>query len=314
MKSSFDSSGEASGPRPINAACVGVRGSKSRLHQRGVEHLFLFPGIERIALVPFVRKLDESPRCGCRFEQMERVQHDPGLSIPIKRLTGLVAEGKVHEDGAGRLDGDGDIEGGREHDGWNAGLLDGAGEQSHGLVTELSDRDQEGRINAHLPQPSDEVGRHLFLEPCPREDPPHEGKSNRGEFTDEPLDLQLPKPLEGEDCVEVFDVPGVLGVVRDFQVCQMCLFWDLPKCQVVLDRIERFLALVIDPPGADQGDPALPDRLDHWGPGTRQIDRPLVRRLVRVESPDLLDVRDRRHNRCALYYEIPRYTRDDPSG
>jgi hypothetical protein len=38
-----------------------------------------------------------------------------------------VTEGKVHEDGAGRFDRGGDIEGSGEHDGWNAGLLDRTG-------------------------------------------------------------------------------------------------------------------------------------------------------------------------------------------
>jgi hypothetical protein len=37
-----------------SAVCVGARGRKRRSHQRWVEHLFLFPGIQRIGFVPFV--------------------------------------------------------------------------------------------------------------------------------------------------------------------------------------------------------------------------------------------------------------------
>lgn len=124
---------------------------KGGSHYRRVEHLLRFPGVQGIAVVPLVGKLDKGTGSGRRLEDMERVEQDPGLPLRITRLAGLVTEGKVHEDGAGRFDGGGDVKGSGEHDGWNAGLLDRAGEQSHGLVAQLSDRDQEGRINAHLP-------------------------------------------------------------------------------------------------------------------------------------------------------------------
>ncbi len=39
---------------------------KGRLHQRRVEHLLLFPGIQGIALVPRVGKLDEGTGSGRR--------------------------------------------------------------------------------------------------------------------------------------------------------------------------------------------------------------------------------------------------------
>ena len=124
---------------------------KSGSHQRRVEHLLLFPGIQGIALVPLVGKLDEGTGSGRRLQDMERVEKYPGLPLRVERFACLVTEGKVHEDGARRFDRGGDVEGSGEHDGWNAGLLDRAGEQSHGLVAQLSDRDQEGRIDAHLP-------------------------------------------------------------------------------------------------------------------------------------------------------------------
>jgi len=116
-----------------------------------MEHLLRFPGVQGIALVPFIGKLDEGTGRDRRLQDMECVEENPGLPLRIKGLAGLVAEGKVHEDGAGRFDGRGDIEGRGEHESWDAGLLDGAGEQSHGLMAELSDRNQEGRIDAHLP-------------------------------------------------------------------------------------------------------------------------------------------------------------------
>lgn len=115
---------------------------------------------------------------------MERIKRDPRLPLYVKRLSGLVSEGKVDEGGARRFDGRGDIEGGRERDGWNTGLFDGAGEQSHGLVAQLSDRNQEGRIDLECPQPPDEMRRHLLLEPGPREDPPHEGEGRMGQPAD----------------------------------------------------------------------------------------------------------------------------------
>lgn len=101
-------------------------------------------------LVPLVGKLDEGAWSGRRLQDVERVEKDPGLPLRVTRLTGLVTEGKVHEDGAGRFDRGGDVEGSGKHEGWDTGLLDRAGEQSHGLVAQLSDRDQEGRIDAHL--------------------------------------------------------------------------------------------------------------------------------------------------------------------
>ncbi len=120
---------------------------KGGSHQRRVKHLLRFPGVQRIALVPFVGKLDEGAWRGRCFQNMERVEQDAGLPLRITRLAGLMPERKVYEDGAGRLDRGGNIKGRGKHDGWDAGLLDGAGEQSHGLVAQLSDRDQEGRIN-----------------------------------------------------------------------------------------------------------------------------------------------------------------------
>jgi len=119
-------------------------------HQRRVEHLLRFPGVQRIAVVPLVGELNEGTGRGRRLQDLERVEKDSGLSLRVEWLACLVTEGKVYEDSAGRFDGRGDIEGRGEHDGGNAGLLDRAGEQSHGLVAQLSDRDQEDRINAHL--------------------------------------------------------------------------------------------------------------------------------------------------------------------
>ena len=101
-------------------------------------------------VVPLVGKLDEGAGSSRHLQDMERVEKDPGLPLLVARLTCLVTEGKVYENGAGWSDGGGDIEGSGEHDGWNTGLLDRAGEQSHGLVAQLSDRDQDGCINAHL--------------------------------------------------------------------------------------------------------------------------------------------------------------------
>jgi len=139
-------------------------------------HLFLFPGIERIAVVPLVGKLDEGAGRGRRLQDLERVEQDPGLSPLVKWLAGLVAEGEVHKNGTGRFDRSGDIEGSREHDGRNTSLLDGTGEQSHGLVAQLSDRNQEGHIDLECLQTSDKMRRHLLLEPGPREDAAHEGE------------------------------------------------------------------------------------------------------------------------------------------
>ena len=123
---------------------------KGGSHHRRVEHLLLFPGIQGIALVPLVGKLDEGTGSSRRLQDMERVEKDSGLPLRVTRLACLVTEGKVHEDGTRRFDGGGDVEGSGEHNGGNTGLLDRAGEQSHGLVAQLSDRDQEGCINAHL--------------------------------------------------------------------------------------------------------------------------------------------------------------------
>ncbi len=158
-------------------------------HQRRVEHLLRFPGVQRIVLVPLVGELNECTGRGRRLQDMERVEQDPGLPLRIKRLAGLMSERKVYEDGAGRLDRGGNIKGRGKHDGWDAGLLDGAGEQSHGLVAQLSDRDQEGRINLQCLQTPDEMRRHLFLELGPRKDPSHEGERNRGQLTDASLRL-----------------------------------------------------------------------------------------------------------------------------
>jgi hypothetical protein len=71
--------------------------------------------------------------------------------------------------------------------------------------------------------------RHLFLEPGPSEDPPHTGEGIRGELSDAPLDLQLSEPIEGKDRIKVFNVPGVLGIVRDAEVGETYRFLDLPK-------------------------------------------------------------------------------------
>ena len=118
-------------------------------HHRGVEHLLIFPRIKRVILIPLVLKLDERARGGCSLEKMEGVEDDPGLALGVERPAGLMAERKVYEDGAGRLDERGDIGGRGERDGRNAGLFDGPGEQSHGLVAELSDRDEERGIHIH---------------------------------------------------------------------------------------------------------------------------------------------------------------------
>lgn len=141
-----------------------------------MEQLLRFPGIQGIALVPLAGKLDEGTGRGRRLQDMECVEQDPGLPLRVTRLACLVTEGKVHEGGAGRFDRGSDIESRGEHDGGNAGFLNSAGEQSHGLVAQLSDRDQEGRIDLEFTQPPDEMRRHLFLEPGPREDPAHEGE------------------------------------------------------------------------------------------------------------------------------------------
>ena len=167
---------EASGPVPLAQHVVVQEDGKSRSYQRRMEHLLRFPGVQRIAVVPLVGKLDEGTGRGRRLQNMECVEQDPGLPLRVTRLACLVTEGKVHEDGARRFDGGGDIEGSRKHEGWNAGFLDRASEQSHGLVAQLSDRDQEGRINAHLPQAPDQMRRHLFLESGPCEDSAHEGE------------------------------------------------------------------------------------------------------------------------------------------
>ena len=75
-----------------------------------MEHLLIFPGVEWIVLVPLVVELDERARGGCSLEKMEGVEDDPGLALGVERPTGLMAERKVYEDGAGRLDERGDLE------------------------------------------------------------------------------------------------------------------------------------------------------------------------------------------------------------
>ena len=87
---------EASGPGPFAQHVLVQEDRKGILHQRRVEHLLRFPGIQGIAIVPLVGKLDEGTEGGRRLQDKERVEQDPGLPLWVTRLTGLVTEGKVH--------------------------------------------------------------------------------------------------------------------------------------------------------------------------------------------------------------------------
>lgn len=72
-------------------------------HHRGVEHLVIFPRIERVVFVPLVVTLDDCAGSGRGIQEMEGVKDDPGLPVRVEWPAGLMAERKVHEDGAGRL-------------------------------------------------------------------------------------------------------------------------------------------------------------------------------------------------------------------
>jgi hypothetical protein len=202
--------------------------------RRGVVELVFFPEVEGIVLPSSKREMEKSSRNGAGLQAAKSREEDLPLVLPVERLPALVPERVIDKDSARRFDEHRDVQRRRERHRGDPRLLDGSGHQSHGLMTELSDGNEERGVHIQEPEALHDPGRHLFLKLCALEDPPHEGERNGGEGTDKSFGSQLSEPLQGKDGVEVLHSLCVLRVVGNPKIARGSVNRDLAPGKVVL--------------------------------------------------------------------------------
>lgn len=102
---------------------------------------------------PRVRSLNRGPGTEGGFGQTNGDIDDFPLHGPVVGSAAWTAEGKVGEHKAGHSALFDNVSGTSDHDSGNADVLQMAGDQTHGLMTDRSERDQQHQVDIILPAP-----------------------------------------------------------------------------------------------------------------------------------------------------------------
>lgn len=111
------------------------------------------------AVRPSLGPLDGGSRLPGPFQEFQRAACNPVLHSRVPRLAAGVAEREVHEQEAWHAALLDDVPGRADDDGRNAGGFQVPCDQTHGLVTDGSKRDEKGDVDTVLAHPGFDLGR-----------------------------------------------------------------------------------------------------------------------------------------------------------
>jgi len=138
-----------------------------------------------------------------------------------------------------------------------AGLLGMTGDQSHGLMTNGSDRDEHRQIGPLGRQALGQGRRQFIAHPSRGVDPAHEGEGMFRQRTDHALFDQPTQGVDRENAVRIAPrIRLVVGKMRRPQIGGIHIRRNGPEGGVILE-MEGDLARDIDASGSDQSDATL---------------------------------------------------------
>ncbi len=125
-----------------------------------------------------------------RRQRIQRCRYDPQLIFRIEWAAAGMAERVVDENTAWCTSGLDDIERACETNGGEACCFQVSCNQTHGLMTDWSHRDQKNSIDILLSKSLLNLGDQLLTDPALRVDPSHTGEDFLSNFANVPLCFQ----------------------------------------------------------------------------------------------------------------------------
>src|SRR5262249_61882832 len=112
----------------------------------------------RRVVAPPERRLDRRARAGRALEHAQREVDGEDLRVDVERTARGVAEREIAEEEAGNAALLDDVLGAAHDHGRNTVGLEGPGDQTHGLVTDRSARNEEGDVRRVLLAAPEQLG------------------------------------------------------------------------------------------------------------------------------------------------------------